>query len=225
MTIRARGPRNRSVAYVLPFAVFLGFLAIKGFVPPGIEYPARIIVVTAVLLLFSRRVIVLRPGRPVSSALVGIAVFLVWIGPDLIWPEYRQHWLFSNALMGRAESSLPSDVRVDFVFLFLRVTGTALLVPVVEELFWRAWLMRYLISPRFETVQLGTYTALSFWVTAALFSSEHGPYWDVGLLAGIAYNSWMIRTRSLADCILAHGVTNACLAAYVISMNHWQYWL
>ncbi len=85
--------------------------------------------------------------------------------------------------------------------------------------------MRYLARPEFEKLRMGTCTALSFWVTAALFASEHGPYWDVGLLAGVAYGWWMVRTRSLPDCILAHGVTNACLAAYVIAFARWQYWL
>ncbi len=97
-------------------------------------------------------------------------------------------------------------------------------VPMLEELFWRGWLMRWLISPKFETVPLGAYQAGSFWITAALFASEHGPYWDVGLVAGIAYNWWMIRTRSLADCILAHAVTNGCLCWYVVVTHRWEYW-
>jgi CAAX prenyl protease-like protein len=217
--------RSRSLPYVLPFAVFLAFLGIKGWIPSGTEYPARVVVVTALLLLFSRHLVSLKTSRPLVSAAVGIGVFLIWIGPDLIWPAYREHWLFGNALMGRARSSLPQEVRVDFAFLVFRVAGTALLVPVIEELFWRAWLMRYLIAPHFESVRLGTYSALSFWITAALFASEHGPYWDVGLLAGVTFNWWMIRTRNLADCILAHAVTNACLAAYVLSTSQWQYWL
>jgi len=60
------------------------------------------------------------------------------------------------------------------------------------------WLMRWLISPQFEKVPLGAYQAGAFWITAVLFASEHGPYWDVGLVAGVAYNWWMVRTRSLA---------------------------
>jgi len=59
-------------------------------------------------------------------------------------------------------------------------------------------------------------THYSFWVTAALFAAEHGPYWDVGLLAGILYNWWMVRTGRLADCIVAHAVTNGLLAARVL---------
>jgi uncharacterized protein len=184
-----------------------------------------VIAVTAILLLFSRKAISLRISSPVTSVLFGILIFLIWVGPDLLWPAYRQHWLFHNNLMGQAQSSLPENLRSDLFFLIFRVAGTALLVPVVEELFWRGWLMRYLINADFEKIRLGAYTALSFWATAALFASEHGSYWEVGLLAGIGFNYWMIRTRSLGDCILAHAVTNACLAAYVIGGEKWQYWL
>ena len=72
---------------------------------------------------------------------------------------------------------------------------------------------------------LGAYSAGAFWIVALLFASEHGPYWDVGLITGLIYNWWMVRTRNLWDCILAHAVTNACLAAFVIYVNQWQYWL
>jgi membrane protease YdiL (CAAX protease family) len=58
-----------------------------------------------------------------------------------------------------------------------------------------------------------------------LFASEHGAYWDVGLAAGVAYNWWMVRTRSLGDLILAHAVTNLCLSVYVIAAGKWEYWL
>jgi hypothetical protein len=85
--------------------------------------------------------------------------------------------------------------------------------------------MRWLIQKDFLSVPLGSYLPSAFWITAILFASEHGPYWDVGLAAGLLYNWWMVRTRSLADCILAHAVTNACLAAYVVCAGKWQYWL
>lgn len=214
--------KHPALGYVAPFAVFLAFLAIKGWAPAEIEYPLRVVAVTAMLLLFSRRLLPWRAHKWAGSAALGIVVFVIWIAPDMLWPGYREHWLFSNAVTGRAAGTAPQD---SLVFLVFRIAGTALLVPIIEELFWRAWLMRYLVSPKFLEVPLGTFTALSFWISAALFASEHGPYWDVGLLAGIAYNWWMIRTRSLADCILAHAVTNACLAAYVLTAGHWQYWL
>jgi CAAX prenyl protease-like protein len=211
----------------LPFLVFLAFLGVRSVLPfgPEWEYPLRVVVVAAVLAAVSRTVIDLRPRRALQSAAVVVAVFAIWVGPDLLWPGYRGHWLFSNNVTGSAATSLPGRALASVLFLIFRVAGAVLVVPVVEELFWRGWLMRYLVRPEFEKVALGTYTALSFWATAALFACEHGPYWDVGLLAGIVYGAWMLRTRSLADCILAHAVTNACLAAYVLASGTWQYWL
>lgn len=193
--------------------------------PGGWGYPVRTLIVLAVLLVFSRSVIALRPSHWLSSVLLGVAVFAIWIAPDLLFPGYREHWLFRNAIVGAGAAGVPAGVRESPVFLFFRIAGSALLVPVVEELFWRAWLMRRLISPDFAKLPLGAYTAQSFWITAALFASEHGSYWEVGLAAGIAYNWWILRTRSLADCILAHAVTNGCLAVYVVAAGRWEYWL
>ena len=208
--LRSVGYGSPSWPYVAPFVTFLVLLGLAGILPggPGIHYPLRVVLVTAVVLVWSRDVIQIKPSRWVSSIVVGAAVFLVWIGPDALWPAYRTHWLLQNPLTGSLASTVTEPVRASFAFLAFRVAGSVILVPVVEELFWRAWLMRWLISRRFESLPLGSWTAGSFWITAVLFAVEHGPFWDVGLAAGVIYNWWMIRTRSLADCILAHAVTN-----------------
>jgi CAAX prenyl protease-like protein len=85
--------------------------------------------------------------------------------------------------------------------------------------------MRWLVKDDFASVQLGTYTPRSFWITAVFFAAEHGPYWEVGLIAGVIYNWLMIRTRSIGDCILAHAITNAILSAFVITTGRWEYWM
>ena len=72
------------------------------------------------------------------------------------------------------------------------------MIPILEELFWRGWLMRWLIDKEFLKVPLGMYVSSSFWLVALLFASEHGPYWEVGLIAGAIYNWWIVRTRNLA---------------------------
>jgi membrane protease YdiL (CAAX protease family) len=71
---------------------------------------------------------------------------------------------------------------------------------------------------------LGSWHARAFWITAVLFALEHGVYWDVGLLAGIVYNAWMVRTKNLGDLILAHTVTNACLCAWIVATGRFEYW-
>jgi uncharacterized protein len=216
-----------SLAYVLPFVVFLLFLVLQKQFPlnPAVEYPLRVVLLAAVLFLFSRQVIDLRVSHWIGTVGLGIGVFAIWIAPDLLFPGYRQHWLFQNAIVGQGSGAVPEAALLAPVVLWSRIIRAVVLVPIIEELFWRAWLMRWLISPRFEEIKLGAYVPSAFWITAVLFASEHGPYWDVGLAAGILYNWWMVRTRSLGDCILAHAITNGCLCAYVVVAHRWEYWL
>lgn len=208
-------------------AMFFCFLALHTVLPlpARVDFPLRVVVLTAVLVFYSWPVIELRPRHLLASLALGVAVFVVWVAPDLLFPHYRQHGLFQNALTGVAQSTLADGLRRDPFVLTFRVLRAVVIVPIVEELFWRGWLMRWLINADFRKIRLGTYAPLSFWITAVMFASEHGPYWDVGLLAGILYNWWVIRTKSLADCILAHAVTNGVLCAWVILAGHWEYWL
>jgi hypothetical protein len=185
----------------------------------------RLSVMALVLWFTARPVIDLRVRHLAGTLAIGVGVFVIWIAPDLLIKGYRHSWLFENALMPKAASTLSGDGMLSWPVLALRMTRAVVIVPIAEELFWRAWLMRWLIDPNFERVPLGKYTAQSFWLAAVLFASEHGPFWDVGLLAGIAYNWWMVRTRSLGDLILAHAVTNFCLSVYVIMLAKWEYWL
>jgi CAAX prenyl protease-like protein len=189
----------------------------------------RVTVMTAVLWFVLRGpfrpALDLRVRHLAATVAIGVAVFALWIAPDLLIPGYRHFRLFDNAVTGRAATSLSASATIAWPVLALRMIRAVVIVPIVEELFWRAWLMRWLIDSDFQKVPLGKYTAFSFWTVAVLFASEHGPYWDVGLVAGIIYNWWMVRTRSLGDLILAHAVTNFVLSAYVIAAGKWEYWL
>ena len=219
--------RFPSLPYIAPFAVFIGFLALHAVAPlPDLaDQIVPLIAVSAVLLLVSRPALDFQIRRLAATVMLGIAVFALWIAPDLLAPSYRNFWLFTNSITGPAQSTLSAAGRTDAAILALRSLRAVVIVPIVEELFWRAWMMRWIINPEFLKIPLGTYTAASFWIVAALFASEHGPYWDVGLAAGVVYNWWMIRTRSLGDLILAHAITNGCLCAYVIASGKWEYWL
>jgi hypothetical protein len=182
-------------------------------------------VLSVILFVFSRHVIDLRCPHWLQSVILGIAVFVIWVGPDIWIPGYREHWLFQNSVLGKIGGAVPDELLTSPMVLWMRILRAVVLVPIIEELFWRAWMMRWLISPKFEQIKLGAYAPMAFWVTAILFASEHGSYWDVGLITGVIYNWWMIRTRSLGDCILVHAVTNGCLCWYVVATKHLEYWL
>jgi CAAX prenyl protease-like protein len=191
-------------------------------VPAWLRFTASM----AAILAVSRVPLRGGPSKPILSILIGIAVFVIWVGPDLITPAWHHFILFDNPVMGHPAGNTPPASKNDPIFLLFRVAISVVAVPILEELFWRGWLMRWIVDPQdFEKAPLGTFAPAAFWLTAILFASEHGSFWDVGLAAGIVYNWWMIRTRNLWDCILAHAVTNGLLAAYVIGAGQWQYWL
>jgi uncharacterized protein len=220
-------PVRAAIPWVAPFALFMALLAVLPAlgVPQPWNAALWIVVLVAALLVFSRDVITLVPQHFVMSTAVGVGVFMLWIAPDALWPGYRSHWLFSNSLVGVPASGLDAAAQGDALTLWLRAARAVLLVPILEELFWRGWLPRAVDAfDDFRKRPLGSYTALSFWATALLFASEHGSYWDVGLLCGVIYNLWMAQTKSIADLIWTHAVTNGCLSAYVVMAKQWQYW-
>lgn len=216
----------KSLPYVVPFGAVIALLAVRPLLPlaPLAEQILWILVLGATFLLVARPALDLRVRNWPASILLGIAVFALWVGPDLVFPGYHSYKLFSNAVTGSIAAVLPESSRGDVAVLTLRTVRAALFIPIAEELFWRGWLMRWIISHDFAKVPLGTWSLRSFWIVAVLFASEHGPLWDVGLAAGILYNWWMLRTKRLGDVMLAHGVTNACLSAYVVFGGRWEYW-
>jgi CAAX prenyl protease-like protein len=220
--------RHPTLTYIAPFVAFLAVMAIEKAtgLPPAWMYFLRVLATVAILVAFSRQRLSEPPTRPLASAALGAAVFALWITPDAIFgPGYRHSWPFQNAVTGAAASSIPAGLRGSFWFLALRTASCTLLVPPMEELFWRGWLMRWLANNDFLKVPPGAYHAMAFWMVALLFAAEHGPYWEVGLVTGVIYNWWMLRTRSLADCIVAHAVTNGLLSIYILATGQFQYWL
>jgi CAAX prenyl protease-like protein len=219
-------PEHSTLAWVGPFATFGVWLAIDKYLP--IANPAKELIRDAVLVLaivgFSRRILPRRATHWPASIALGIAVFALWVSPDLLIPGWRSHWLFQNGVTGRITTSIPPR-ELTPLMLALRLMRASLLVPVLEELFWRGWLPRWLQDSRFYRVPLGQYSAFAFCATAILFALEHGPYWEVGLMCGIIYNWWMRRTRSLGDLMLTHATTNLALSIYIIVSGRWSFWM
>src|SRR5688572_8448607 len=122
-----------SLPYTIPFVVFFVFLALHdylAFLGPW-EYPLRAANLAIVLWIFSRHVIDLRVRFVASSVLIGLAVFAIWIAPDLLFPGYRNHWLFQNSITGQVKSSLPDEMRSNSLVLIARAVRAILIVPIL----------------------------------------------------------------------------------------------
>lgn len=226
---------NSAFCRYIPFAVFMAFIGldevIRFLAGHGLIileettlyylYPVKILVVAYLLYRYRSeyRELSFKDLSTIPTTLVvscvGVLVFLLWI---------RMDWtLGAAATPSGFNPTLLSDRTVQIVMTLFRVGGAVLVVPLMEELFWRSFLIRYIIDSNFEQVRIGTFTWGSFLLTVVLFGAEHN-YIYAGVMAGVVYNLVLYRTRSLAQCVLAHAVTNLALAVYVVFTGQWQFW-
>jgi CAAX prenyl protease-like protein len=115
------------------------------------------------------------------------------------------------------------DTAARNIMIVFRLTGAAMVVPIMEELFWRSFLIRYIIDKEFEAVPVGLFTWPSFLISVVLFGLEHN-YIIAGIMAGVAYNTLLYYTKSIAHCILSHAITNFLLGIYVLQTGKWHFW-
>ncbi len=225
--------RNPVLPRVVPFGLFMLFvgaeegsrlLLARGWIDIGepalvLLYPVRIAVVFAALWYFRRlyteiRLNDLRRLLPtVAACLCGLAVFSLWV---------RLEGIFILPPPGYDPGVL-GDPAARMALIATRLCGAVLVVPVMEELFWRSFLVRYLIDRDFLQVAIGRFTVSAFVISTVLFALEHHLL-VAGLMAGAAYNLLLLYTRSLAQCILAHAVTNLALGLYVLASGNWHFW-
>lgn len=234
-TLRQRG-EDDAMPRILPFALFMLFIALHSLLPwlstllPALAswdtvlllwlYPLRIAIVLAALLYAWPAYRELKGqafanvGEVLLAIGVGIIVYLAWV---------RMEW--SWAMQGEASGYDPFQAgsSAGLVLIVVRVFGAVVVVPIMEELFWRSWLIRYLVSPQFTSVRLGTFTLLSWGATVVLFGLEHH-LWLAGMMAGLVYTLLLYKTQRLWPCILAHAVTNLMLAVHVLMTGAWRWW-
>jgi CAAX prenyl protease-like protein len=208
------------------FVVLLGVTA-GGNHPDGVSwvsypsywtYPAQTVVCGALLWWFRSDYQFRAPGKVWFALLIGVIVFVLWISP-------QQFFGFELRLVGfnpDVFAAQPGSYWGTVVFRFLRLV---VVVPLVEEVFWRGFLLRYLINERFTTITIGTFSWLSFLVVTLAFGFAHSRAdWVAALVCGALYNLVAYRTRSLASCIVAHATTNLLLGLWIMQTRQWGFW-
>jgi CAAX prenyl protease-like protein len=212
-------------ARILPFVLFLGFIALaNGFETWGGNwdsrwlYPIKVVAVAAVLAFFWKHYEELRmpvnASMLVQSVLVGLVVFVLWINLD-------QGWLDLGGGPGY-DPRLP-DGSLNWTLVVFRLAGAALVVPVMEELFWRSFLMRWIDRHDFLGLPVAQASVKAVLVSSVLFGLEH-TLWFAGILAGLAYALLYRKQGSLWAPIVAHATTNFTLGIWVLYAGAWQFW-
>ncbi len=209
--------------FVAPFAAFMAFLALEGPLGRIPLYPVKTACVLALVAWLWRRLPGFRLKAPAGSMGVGVAVFFLWVGLDPFLPWLDGTRLTFPPRAGGIDPSAIAPPALSWAWVAVRILGGAIAVPVAEELFWRGWLMRWLIREDFTKLQIGAWQPKAFAITTVAFALVH-PQVFVALLAGAIYGWWVVRTKSLWDVVLAHGVTNLILYVWVVATGNWYFW-
>lgn len=220
-------------AYVLPFGVFMGGLALISLVqsfapaenaplwldePKYWVFPLQTVLCGALLVWFWKTYEWGAKWHVITAVVVGLVVLAVWISPQwLLGAERRNEGFDPGIFAGSAALYWGS--------LALRFLRLVVIVPLLEEIFWRGFLLRYLIKEDFTKVPFGTFSWFSFGVVTVMFGLAHfGPDFIPALLTGAIYNLLAVKTRSLTCCVIAHAVTNLGLGLYIMQTGQWGFW-
>lgn len=220
---------------ILPFVAFMSFIALEQGLRTLLTrqildfdatllywlYFPKALFVGALLLLFWRKYLEvnwhdLRNLKNSAMSLgSGLLVFVLWINMD--WTLGGQ-----NPPPGFNPEVFDSEL-IKWLMIAIRITGAVIIVPIMEELFWRSFMLRYLINPDFTAVAIGRFSLFSFVAVCLLFGLEHH-YLFAGIMAGVVFNCIYYWTRSIVHCILSHAVANLGLAVYVLNNSQWRFW-
>ena len=176
-----------------------------------------------------------------EAVVVGVGVFALWVGIDGHYPslnQLMQSYLYPifraiglENWCKPAEIELPWNPHTAFgqgaplawLFIAIRILGSTLVVPPIEEVFYRSFFYRYVIKKEFLLVPLGTFHPFAFFATAAVFGFSHYE-WLAAILCGLAYQGLVCRKNRLGDAMTAHAITNFLLGLWVVGRGAWHFW-
>jgi exosortase E/protease (VPEID-CTERM system) len=209
---------NPTAPYLAPFLMILAAGMVSGAMSGRFEwlYPLRFFAAAGALWAFRHRYSKLDWRAGWFGPAIGVSVFLLWIALDRLGGAQGANSI--PQALGAASTGMR------MTWIAIRVLAATVTVPIAEELAFRGFLMRRLISQDFESVPWKRFTWFSLLVSSALFGALHGGLWFAGILAGLLYSFAVIRRGRIGEAIAAHATTNALLAVYVLASGQWHLW-
>lgn len=208
-------------ARVLPFLVFLALTVCQGRFGPASAcwfYLAKTVVGGFLIWQMRRTVSEMRWAVSWEAIAVGIVVFAAWVGLDPYYPK-----LFTTGATGSPFDVFGNASALAWFFVVVHVLGMTLVVPPIEEVFYRSFVYRYIASKEFLAVPLHRFLPLPFFATAALFGISHNE-WLPAVLCAAIYQWLVIRKNRLGDAMVAHAVTNLLLGVWIVWKHAWNFW-
>jgi hypothetical protein len=221
--LRKKFASSPEYARVAPFVIFVFLTAMQGQFGESSKYwmyLAKTLVGAWVIWEMRPFVEEMRWKFSWEAVVVGIGIFAVWVGLDGLYPRFSDPGEGWNPHKQYGEGSLFA-----WVCILGRIAGSSIVVPPLEEVFYRSFLYRYFVKLNFQSLPLGFFHGLSFVVTSCIFGFMHPDRWLAGIICGLAYQGLVVRKGRLGDAMLAHGITNFLLGVYVVwKGNAWNFW-
>jgi len=228
--------RDPWIARVVPFAVFLVLTSLQGQFGEASRYGlylAKTLVGVWMLWAVWDRVAECRWAFSWEAVGVGVAVFGLWVGLEGRYPSLEA-LTAQVGLSKPPESPNPPPAWNPFSqfgegsllgwgFVLVRLVGSTLVVPPLEETFYRSFAYRFIADKRWMDLPLNHWSPLAFSVVSAAFGLVHRE-WLPGILCGMAYQGLVLRTNRLGDAMTAHAITNLLLGLWVVMKPAWQFW-
>jgi len=149
---------------------------------------------------------------------IGVLVFIIWISPQAFFGAEPRTEGFQPSLVFASPA-------VQIGMLIIRFIRLVIIVPLLEEIFWRGFLLRYFVNDAFYKVAVGRTTMAGFWIVAFLFMLAHNQAdWAAAFITGALYNLLLLRSRSVMSCVIAHALTNLLLGIYIMRTGQWGFW-
>jgi exosortase E/protease (VPEID-CTERM system) len=212
--------KNPAAAFLMPFVMILaaGMIAAAATGADTFEwlYPLQFFAAAGTLWIFRRRYANLNWSFDWLAPVTGALVFVIWIALDRASG--------ASADSGLMAPLMDSPVFTRIAWLTIRVLAAVITVPLAEELAFRGFLVRRLISSDFESISLRRFSWFALLVSSVIFGILHGGFWLPGIIAGILFGLVMIRRGRIGDAVVAHASANALLAAYVLTFHKWHLW-
>lgn len=218
-------PFGAGLVRSLPFLLYMIALALEPVVAPGLAegrwwYAARVGLAALALAGFFRCYSELASHEGITwrnivmALAAGVGVFVAWINLDL-----------PGLTLGASEGFKPvhADGSLNMPMIILRLCGASLVVPIMEELFWRSFLLRWFERRDFVAVVPGQISMQAIVMCAIPFGLEHH-LWFAGIVAGAIFGIIYRQSGNLWLPILAHAVANFCLGIWITVGGHWVFW-
>jgi CAAX prenyl protease-like protein len=211
-------------ARFLPFALFIAPLLIQDQLGESMRYWIYLFrTIIGAWCVWEMRTLVpeMRWKFSWEGLVAGVLALAIWVGLDPYYPP--NNIIFKQGAPWNPFKEFGGEPVLAWFFFLVRTVGTTVVVPPLEEVFYRSFLYRYLVKTNFEEMPFNRIHWLSFFVTSLFFGLQHFQ-WLAGILVGVLFQLLVIRKNRLGDSMFAHAVTNFLLSFWVLRKSAWSFW-